>query len=284
MKAAEAALGAGRIDEALNDIERVLSIDRDVVEAHRIRGDAYKAKGDLTRAADAYREALALDPEYKVAAFHLALVDLLMGRGEAAEAGLRRVLELDPRDNKSYFLLAKLLTARRDYDAALEVLDRGIETVGAAAPFETARAEILLAREDLDGAEKAARAALDLDAASPRAHHFLGVIRANRGDIAGAIDAYEKELARFAHDPATFLNLADLYRQQNRNADEVRVLEDALSRNPRLGVAAVRLARAYLETGQLERARSVFRRGMALPLDPATATLAKQLASSNKLN
>ncbi len=284
VKAAESALSAGRVDEALGDIERVLSLDPEVVEAHRIRGDAYKARGDLPRAAAAYREALALEPEYKVAAFHLALVDISMGRAEAAEAGLRRVLDLDPRDSKSYFLLAKLLSAQRDYDSALEVLDRGIARAGDGAPFQTSRAEILLARGDLSNGEKAAEAALEIDSGSPRAHHFLGLIRERRGDVPGAIEAYEKEIARFPHDPSTFLNLAELYRRQDRRADEVRILEDALARAPRHGVVLIRLGRAYLEAGLHERARAVVKQGLTLPLDPATERLAKELVLSNKMN
>jgi arylsulfatase A-like enzyme/Tfp pilus assembly protein PilF len=284
VKEAESSLGAGRAQEALRDIERVLSLDREVVEAHRIRGDAYKAMQDLPRAAAAYREALALDPEYKVAAFQLALADLSMGRADAAEAGLRRVLQIDPRDNKSYFLLAKLLAARQDHDSALEVLDRGIEVAGAAAPFQTARAEILLAQEDLEGAERAAMAALELNPASPRAHHFLGLIREKRGDVPGAVVAYEKEIARFPHDPATFLNLAELYRREGRRADEIRVLEDVHARSPRVGVASIRLGRAYLEEGDLEQARSLLRLGLEQPLDPATQKLARELLASNILN
>ncbi len=284
VKAAESALGDGRIDEALSEIERVLSLDSGVVEAHRIRGDAYKAKGDFERAAAAYRKALALEPDDKVAAFHLALVDLERGRADAAEAGLRRVLQLDPRDSKSTFLLAKLLIARRDYDAALDVLDRGIENAGDGAPFQTTRAEIFLARQDLANAERAAKAALELDPRAPRAHHYLGWIRASRGDVPGAIDAYEKEIARFPHDPGTFLNLAELYRREGRLADEIRVLESALARAPRLGVVPIRLGRAYLDAGQIERARSLVQQGLSLRPDPEAEALARRvLAESENL-
>jgi arylsulfatase A-like enzyme/Tfp pilus assembly protein PilF len=285
VKAAESSLGDGRVDEALADIERVLSLDPDVVEGHRIRGDAYKAKRDLPRAAAAYRDALALEPEYKLAAFHLALSDLEMGRADAAEAGLRRVLELDPRDNKSYFLLAKLFIARRDLDSALEVLNRGIENAGDGAPFQTTRAEVYLARQDLENAEKAAEAALALDADAPRAHHYLGWIRASRGEVAGAIEAYEKELARFPHDPGTFLNLADLYRRQGRLTDEIRVLEGAFSKAPGLAAIPIRLGRAYIETGQVERGRSLVQRGLALRPDPAMEALGRRiLTKSNSMD
>ena len=285
VKAAESSLGDGRIDEALRDIERVLSLDADVVEAHRIRGDAYKAKRDLPRAAAAYREALALDPEYKVAAFHLALLDLESGRTDAAEAGLRRVLELDPRDNKSYFLLAKLLIARGEFDSALEVLDRGIEKAGDGAPFQTTRAEVYLAREDLENAERAVGAALALDAGAPRANHYLGWIRASRGEVRGAIEAYEKELARFPHDPGTFLNLAELYRKEGRLSDEIRVLEGALARAPGLSVVSIRLGRACLEAGQIERARALVQRGLSLGPDRESEAVARDvLKKSNELN
>ncbi|MGH9335308.1 MAG: tetratricopeptide repeat protein, partial [Vicinamibacteria bacterium] len=280
VKNAEAALGDGRLPEALSEVERVLANDGEVVEAHRIHGDVLKAMREPGRAAAAYREALALEPEDKVASFHLALLDLELGRVEAAEAGLRRVLQLDPRDNKSYFLLAKLLIARRELRAALATLDRAIENTTNAAPFHTARAECYLALGELDGAEASIRTALGLSPDAPRIHHYLGLIQEARGDVEGAMASYEKELARFPADPQTFLNLAELYRREGKPSEEIRVLEGALSAAPRLAVVHVRLGRARLEAGQIERARSSLQQGLRLGPDPESAALAQELLAS----
>ncbi|HEY7818554.1 MAG TPA: sulfatase-like hydrolase/transferase, partial [Vicinamibacteria bacterium] len=87
-----------RIDEAMAKIERVLAEDPDILEAHYIKGNLFAKQKELEKAVEAYQAALARDAEYKSALFGLASTYQELGRPEDAEAGFRRILELDPRD------------------------------------------------------------------------------------------------------------------------------------------------------------------------------------------
>ncbi|HSF18891.1 MAG TPA: sulfatase-like hydrolase/transferase [Vicinamibacteria bacterium] len=280
VKTAEAEASAGRTEEALLSIERAIEADPKMVEAHRIRGDFYHRLRDPGRAAESYRTALSLEPGYKVAAFNLALLDLQAGRVDAAEAGLRRVLEIDPRDNKSHFLLAGIQIARRDFTSALETLDRAIESTSDTAPFYTSKAQCYLEMGNIEAAEASIHRALELNPDVPRAHHYLGWIREGRGDLAGAIEAYQNELDRFPHDPLTFVNLSAVYRQSGDLTSEIAVLERAIAAIPRAGEPYVLLGRAYLDAGQPQRARVLLRQGLALSPSPEIALLGRETLST----
>jgi arylsulfatase A-like enzyme/Tfp pilus assembly protein PilF len=280
VKAAEADARAGRSSEALDRIEGVLTADPEVVEAHRIQGDLLRQNRDTARAADAYRRALSLDPEYKVAAFQLALLELEAGRLDSAEAGLRRVLEIDPRDNKSYFLLAKLLIAMRNVEGALEVLDRAIEWTSDTAPYHVLKAECFAAQEDFDRADASIRRALELNPNVPRAHFYLGWLSERRGDAAFAIEAYRREIALFPHDPGTFASLAALLRKRGDLAGEIALLEEATSKIPRAAELHVLLGRAYAEAGETARARQSLERGLASRPSPEVDRDARRLLAA----
>ena len=117
----------GRIAEAIAKIEQVLRDDPGILEAHNIMGNLLTKDGDLERALVAYQEALARDPEYKPALFGLALTYQELGRPDDAQAGYRRLIELDPRDSRAHFMLAKSHADRREFDKAIELLKQAAD-------------------------------------------------------------------------------------------------------------------------------------------------------------
>jgi tetratricopeptide (TPR) repeat protein len=74
----------GQYREALPHLERATTISSEMVSAFRALGDAYAATGDLTRAATAYRQAVALAPDDLDT--RLALARILTENGEYTEA------------------------------------------------------------------------------------------------------------------------------------------------------------------------------------------------------
>ena len=159
---------AGKVELAKVDVDR----NRGLQTAFRIQGiPAVKAFRDGRVAAE-FTGAL---PPAQVDRFFDALVpseaDELAASGE--EAGLRRALELDPRHPTARRELAKLLLARGETDAAVELLE------GAAGDFV---ADGLLAR-----------VALLRDGAAPGEENTLLEAFAawDRGDHAGALEALQ---------------------------------------------------------------------------------------------
>lgn len=127
IKRAESLIAAGRLDAAVAELERLVSIDPTSEAAHTGLVGLY---GELRRWDDAeahYRKALALDPNSLGAHFNYGRALFEREHFDEAAKVLRRALEIDPRDPRSHTLLGQVLErqgrgaeAIRHYRLALE--------------------------------------------------------------------------------------------------------------------------------------------------------------------
>ena len=108
------------------------------------------------------------------------------------------------------------------------------------------------------------RGALARDADRPETRVAAGVLAAAQGDLVGAQREYEAALAIEPHFVPASVNLADLHRIAGRDAEGVRVLSDALAREPgsadlhhAMGLALVRAGRAEEALAHFERAAAI---------------------------
>jgi tetratricopeptide (TPR) repeat protein len=102
----------GRYDEAVPELEKVLSINvvlkkghygakaqpRYEMQAHTNLGNIYNVKGMLDRAISHYTEALRIAPKDASTRFNLALTYKRMGNMSKAKAEFEEVLRLNPED------------------------------------------------------------------------------------------------------------------------------------------------------------------------------------------
>ena len=88
-------------------------------------GNMHSKAGRATEAIDAYKQALAVDPEHEGAAWSLSLAYRQAGKMDEAEAGFERVLQLNPRSAKPLYQMADLAMRRRDFARAVDLLEKG---------------------------------------------------------------------------------------------------------------------------------------------------------------
>jgi Tetratricopeptide repeat len=81
-------------------------------------GNLRFAQNDRAAAQSFYRAVLNVDPQHKGAFNNLGVIALDASRLDEAEAWFRRAEDVDPRNAKTHFLLAKTLLARNDRDNA----------------------------------------------------------------------------------------------------------------------------------------------------------------------
>ncbi len=261
----------GRVDEALNKVQHVLAEDPDILEAHHILGNIHNNKGDPEAAVYAYKEALARDPEYKPALFSLASTYEDLGRFKEAEAGFRRILDIDPRDNTACLRLAKIYINRGEYEAAIEVLSKSMELGVERAPSHNLMAECYMGLEKYREAEAAVRKAIEMKGDLPTAHYNLALILEERGDLKGAAEAYQKELAirtagmgQHGEDAVSLYNLGQILLRQGKAAEAMSYLRRASRISP--GDAAIHLSfgNALAATGDPRAAMTEFRRAIEI--------------------
>ena len=112
------ALASGLVEEAAAAIAALRAApDPSPYDQLLISLDAFE-RGELERALDVARAGLAAARADALLAYQVARTELALGR-PGAEASLRRVIELDPGQDRAYFNLAQLALERGD-DAAAE--------------------------------------------------------------------------------------------------------------------------------------------------------------------
>ena len=147
--------------EAAADLAlQALAQDRASVRAWQILALAAETSGDLTGALSAYEGALALDPEDAALLKGLARIALDLGMPPVSDAFSRRALARNPEDAEAVCLLSRALAAQGQGDGAVEVLSAHL----------TERPE------------------------SPEVWNALGVLIADRGDLASAQTFFDEAL------------------------------------------------------------------------------------------
>lgn len=164
------ALGAERVDEAMDCFRRVIALAPGNATAHLQLGLAFRAKGDSAPALALVERAARLDP--KLAAAHAALGGILrtVGRMDEAIASLRAALAIAPNDGEASFHLGVSLCSRND-DASLR-----------------------------EGLEHLVRATA-LTPGNVEAHWRLGTTLASTGHRDQALAVYRAALSVFPNDP-----------------------------------------------------------------------------------
>jgi arylsulfatase A-like enzyme/lipopolysaccharide biosynthesis regulator YciM len=252
-----------RLDSAIEKVSRALAADPEIVEAHAMLGNLYVKGGRANDAIAAYRRALSIDPEHQGATFSLALAYKNAGRAEEARAGFERAVALDPRNGRAQFQLGDLAMRRGDFRAAEATLRQALTLNVERPPFLVKLGECYIELKRWDEAKRALRAALAERGDLERAHYDLGLVLEARGDTAGAIAEYEAELARGASYSAAF-NLGRLLSRTGRPQDAARRFREAVGGNPSFAPGHLYLAKALLDSGDLDAAQAAARRGLEL--------------------
>jgi tetratricopeptide (TPR) repeat protein len=219
---AEASERRGRLEFAAADYRTVLSADPRNPEAHLGLARVARARGDIAAAIREAEAALAEAPDLFGA--HALLAALAIEKGDPAAAAKRfeRAVRASPRDREARVTLAKLLRQGGDAAGAVEHWRAAVrlkeDAEGLAALAEAARAagdpaaeleameklsaldpsaaewrriaEIRLAVEDWDGAERALRRALGRDPKDTFANAGLGLVHLRRGASQEAVEAF----------------------------------------------------------------------------------------------
>lgn len=162
---------------------------------HAAAGAAALEAGDLVKAEQEYRDAVALDPKLARAHFGLGNVYVRLGRLPEAEQAFKAALANDPKLTAAqanlgvvYYQLGQLAQAGAAFEAALR-----LEPDDAATLYLLAA--VRLQENNLAEAEKLLTRAKERNANLPEVYYGLGVLYRLKGQKDDAIAAFEKFLA-----------------------------------------------------------------------------------------
>jgi tetratricopeptide (TPR) repeat protein len=116
----------GKIDQAIDEIKKAISIDGEFAQAHNKLGDYYMKKGMVKEAAAAYTRSLELEPANQNSSFDLGCSLAHLGKHEEALEHLRKALELKPSHSEIYGHIGRILMMRGELEDAVSHLERAV--------------------------------------------------------------------------------------------------------------------------------------------------------------
>ena len=142
---------SGRLDEAIELLQRLTVRAPRMAEAHFHLGDAVRARGDMARAAQHYQRAIDLDPNFAAAHSNLGNALRALGQLDASIAAHQRAVKVCPDFAEAHHNLGiALFSVGRDVNQAARSFERALELRPDYAEARFSRAQVLLACGDLE--------------------------------------------------------------------------------------------------------------------------------------
>lgn len=160
----------------------------ELAEAHGELGRLYHAYGLFEAAAASYANAALLAPEDFRWHYYAGYLAQALGRSAEAEASYERALELQPGFLPGWIHLAEILLAGNHLDAAERILKQVLGSDPRNAPARAGLGEIALSRRQFREAAEHLEAALAAAPEADRLHHPLALAYRGLGDMDRARD------------------------------------------------------------------------------------------------
>lgn len=238
-------------------------------EAAFAEGNRAIAAGDVAGAVRHYRAALAFAPEVAAVHCNLGAVLLMQGDAAGAEAALRAAVSLDPALVAGWSGLGSALVALGRPDEAIQAFLRALSLPAAAVNL----GHLLAERGDAAGAEEAYRHALE--GAPAAAWNGIGLLRRSAHDLAGALEAFDRALASHAADHEARHNRAVVLQVLGRHHEALTALRGLAREQPDHASIQASLGHALQGLGRHGEAIPAFERALAVlpPGDPKAVAL-----------
>lgn len=230
---------ANKIDEAMGELHKAISLREDYAAAHYSLGILYRQKKQMEPAIMHLERAVKIDPKAAPAHYSLGIAYQQINKTEEALAEMQRAVELDNKDIQSRAQLGMLLI-RKDPKLAIPHL----ETVVKAKP---------------DDAEYV---------------HQLGLAyrKANRNKEA---EQYLLKAAGMKDNSETEFDLGVLYRRQNKHEQAAEHYEKAIKLDAKMAPAYWDLGHTYEQLKRYDEATQSFNMYLKLQGDAKDAHIAR---------
>ena len=116
----------GRLDKAISELKKALSIDPHFVEAHCNLGIAYLKKGLIKEAIDEHKKALKIKPNYALAHYNLGNAYVKKGRLDEAISEFKRTITINPNFIEAHTNLGSVYAQKGRLDEAISEFKRTI--------------------------------------------------------------------------------------------------------------------------------------------------------------
>jgi tetratricopeptide (TPR) repeat protein len=229
---------AGKLDEAIAELQTVETRDPAAKDLAMEMGTAYYKKSDFPKAIEYLRKATAVDPANEEAIQLLGLSYYLGGHPADAIPLLEKVQGWYSRANvDAAYILGICYIQTKNYALARKAFGKMFDVPPDSAASYLFTARMLLRQEYDPVAEEYAQKAVALDPKLPLVHFLLGELYLYKSRVPEAIAEFQKEMSINPAHAATYYKLGDAYSRVQKFEDAERVLQrsiwlDATSTGP----------------------------------------------------
>jgi tetratricopeptide (TPR) repeat protein len=222
---------SGRLEEAVQEFQRALTLDPDNVNVHNSLGVCYANMGKFEEAVAEFSRVTELEPNDFMAHYNLGCALLSLARRDEAEHAFLRAAELEPDNAAAHFQLAKLCRKHDRLEEALTYLGRTV----------------------------------DLNPSWAKAWRLFGECFLEQGNHEEAMDAFKKALKINGKDGAALSGLALLYGRTETNLEvALSLARRSVELNPANVLFAQRLVELLIQNRELDEALAQCERAVAM--------------------
>lgn len=227
-------------------------------ELHRALGIAHYQAGRVFLAAAELKKADAITAIDSPTRFLLASAYIKLGRSHWARPELERLIEVQPREPRYRYTLARIHYDQQRFQSGLEEVREAIRLHPESAEAHDLLGQCLEGLGDFNGAVAAYQRAKALHdeagSASPWPGYHLGSLWHDLGDLVGAQAALRSAVTADPEHALAYAELGLVLRKANRLAEAADALETAARLSPADANVQYALVGLYRELGQVERA------------------------------
>lgn len=237
----------GKLQQALDELNRVTPPRVEPAGAERLRGFVYYQQGKMVDAESAFAAAMQQDPKDTEAIQMRGVALFRMGRPADAIPYLEKAhamissANIDP----NYVLGVCYMDTQR-FDDARHAFAMQYTFAPDSAQAYLLAARMFFHRELIAAAEDSALKAVHINSGLPLAHQLLGEIALARGDAPGAIAELEKERVINSLNPDVYDRLGDAYIRNNQYVEAQLALDRAILLSPNTTGPYILLGKTFL--------------------------------------
>ena len=198
----------GQLDAAVQSYKKALTINPDYAEAHNNLGITLKELGQLDSAVQSYKKALTINPDYAEAHNNLGNALMELGQLDAAVTSYEKILAIEPNYAEAHNNLGNTLRELGQLDAAVECFEKALAIQPDFAEAHNNLGNALKDLVQLDAAVQSYQKALTIQPDFAEAYSNLGNVLL---DLKRPDEALESHSRALVLKPEKDFGLGDLF-------------------------------------------------------------------------
>lgn len=236
---------------------------------HKKQGNEFLAQGQIEKATECYRQAVAINPGDAESFLNLGFVSKAQGLFTEAERYLKQAILINPEMEDAYYLLGSVLQSQGNLDGAIENFSKAI---GLKPDFELVYGDLFYAlfqNGQNAQAEEIIKKGITLNPDLAEFHYYLGTLYTKERRQDQAVDSFLKTLSLQPDHVEAHCNLGHALQAQGKLGEAIEHYRHALTLQPDYAEVYNNLGSALQGQDRLDEAVEDYRR--ALTLQPQLA-------------